>query len=525
MKRPSRLWAFVMLSVACSAALAGEADDATPPFDIQRYQVIGTRLLSEEKIQSLLSAYAGERRNFGDIMNALQALEDALHAQGYRLVRVDLPEQDLTQGVVTLEVVETRIGRVTIEGNRQFDDANIRRSLPGLQEGTTPNVDAISRSLKLANDNPAKKTVLKMQAADKQDEVDAALVVTEESLWRTSLNLANAGTSKTGRTFASAVLQNANLFGQDHVVSMQYTTTIEHPDQVSVYGLGYRLPLYALGDSVDVFYTYSDVNVGNVTAGALNLAVSGKGSILGTRYNFTLPPSGNFRSKLVFGLDYKAYDNSLMAQGADLANDITVHPLSVAYDASWARTDGSTSMTLTLLRNLPGGTHGGAADFSAARSGANADYMALRFNTVFIQALNDGWQLNLIVNGQYTRDALIPGEQFGAGGAASVRGFEERKLANDYGLSGNLELFAPSRTYGTNAVWRALAFLDGAYVRRNHALPGETAAAGISSTGIGVRAQLGKQWSLQADYGYVLNAGALTDVSSSRLHFRANFTF
>ena len=35
-------------------------------------------------------------------------------------------------------------------------------------------------------------------------------------------------------------------------------------------------------------------------------------------------------------------------------------------------------------------------------------------------------QLRAIVNAQYSRDELVPGEQFGAGGASSVRGFQHR---------------------------------------------------------------------------------------------------
>ncbi|MBL8880785.1 MAG: DUF58 domain-containing protein, partial [Phycisphaerales bacterium] len=39
----------------------------------------------------------------------------------------------------------------------------------------------------------------------------------------------------------------------------------------------------------------------------------------------------------------------------------------------------------------------------------------------------DDWQLRTRVNTQWTPDALVPGEQFGMGGAQSVRGYEERE--------------------------------------------------------------------------------------------------
>ncbi len=81
----------------------------------------------------------------------MDALQAAYAKRGYALVRVALPEQELDAGVVRFQVVETRIGRVVVEGNTFHDEANIRRSLPALVEGTIPNISRISASLAQAN--------------------------------------------------------------------------------------------------------------------------------------------------------------------------------------------------------------------------------------------------------------------------------------------------------------------------------------------------------------------------------------
>jgi hemolysin activation/secretion protein len=62
------------------------------------------------------------------------------------------------------------------------------------------------------------------------------------------LNVDNTGAAQTGKTHVGVVLQHANLWGLDHVASLQYTSSLEKPDKVGVYGAGYHLPLYALGD-------------------------------------------------------------------------------------------------------------------------------------------------------------------------------------------------------------------------------------------------------------------------------------
>ena len=518
------LLAGALLSVAASTTVL--AADASPHFDINRFEVRGNTLLSAQTLDSTVAPFVGRQRDFADVMGALEALEAAYHARGYQLVRIDLPEQELNQGVVILNVVQTKIGNVVIEGNQHFTDANIRNSLPGLREGETPDLKSVSKSLKLANENPAKKIIMKMKSSAQDGEVDATLAVTDESIWSTTLNLDNTGTVATGRTHAGVVLQNANLFGRDHVLSLQYTTTLEEPSSVGVYGVGYHLPLYALGDSMDFFASYSDVDAGTVTAGIFDVAVSGKGSMYGARYNQNLPTAGNYESKLVYGVDYKEYKNSMQLLGVELGNDITVHPLSVGYQGNWALTNGDASFGLTLLHNIAGGTRGRQQDFDRVRFDATDNYTALRFAASATQALPSDWLARVIVNGQYTRDALIPGEQFGAGGASSVRGFNEREVSNDSGVAANFEVYSAPLCRNGNWQCRVLAFYDSAYLTRNRALPGEFRNIAISSIGLGLRMQLGNRVNFQVDYGHVLHAEASeTQKGDDRVHARLSLSF
>ncbi len=516
----------LLAAIVSTAACAADADSASVRFDINRFEVRGNTLLSAQAVDGVVAPFAGKQRDFADVMGALDALEAAYHKQGYQLVRIDLPEQELDHGVVTLNVVQTRIGSVMVDGNRNFTDANIRQSLPGLREGQTPDLKSISKSLKLANENPAKKTIMSLKSGTQDDEVDATLAVTDESIWTTSINLDNTGNKETGKTHAGIVLQNANVSGRDDVLSMQYTTTVEEPSRVSVYGVGYHLPLYSLGDSMDFFASYSDVDTGTVTAGIFDIAVSGQGSVYGARYNQNLPTMNNYESKLVYGVDYKAYKNSMELFGVDVGADITVHPVSVGYMGSWALAAGSADFSVTLLHNIPGGSRGRQQDFENTRFDAVDDYTALRFAASVTQALPADWQARAIINGQYTNDALVPGEQFGAGGGTSVRGFEEREVSNDSGVTGNFEVYSSPLCGNANWQCRALAFYDTSYLTRNHALPGEFRSISISSIGLGMRVRFRNQVDLQMDYGHVLHAEATeTQDGDNRLHVRLALSF
>lgn len=525
-KSLTRLLAGSVLAVAVSSAWGADTpDDGVVRFEISSFQVKGNTLLPQSEIDAVLSKYAGKNRDFGDVQRALEALEAVYHAHGYNVVTVQLPEQELNGGVIQLDVVETKIDRVTVKGNQYFDEANIRRSLPALQEGRSPDLKAVSNNLKQGNENPSKQVTMKLQSGEKDDEVDAQLDVKDESPWKIMGNVDNTGTEATGKTHVGVILQNANLFGRDHLASLQYTTSQEEPGRVKVYGAGYHIPLYELGDSLDFYASYSNVDSGTVAAGALNLAVSGKGAVYGARYNQSLAKLGDLEQHLSYGLDIKAFKNSVLFENTELGNDVTVHPLSIAYQANETLKGGEISGMVTLLRNVSGGTKGGQSDFTAARAGAKADYTILRFAGSLTHALQGDWQLRGILNGQYTSDALIPGEQFGAGGATSVRGFIERELSNDSGATLNLEAYTPNLCQRVAWNCRLLGFYDTAYVKRNHAQPGELDSTSIASAGLGARFVLSTYANLQLDYGHVLRAGATGLDNANRLHLRLGVAY
>ncbi|MES2318515.1 MAG: ShlB/FhaC/HecB family hemolysin secretion/activation protein [Pseudomonadota bacterium] len=523
--RHARLFAASLLATALSSAWALETDPATIRFDISRFEIAGNTLLTNAEANAAVAPFVGPQRDFADVQAALEALEAAYHAHGYQVVSVRLPEQELNRGVVRLDVVQARIGKIKVSGNRFYDDANVRASLPTLETGKTPNLTRVSANLRMANENPARKIKLNLQDASADDTIDASLDVSDEKPWKAMLNLDNTGNPSIGKTHAGVVLQHANLWGRDHVGSFQYTTTLEEPSKVSVYGLGYHIPLYLLGDSIDLYASYSDIDSGSVSAGLFNLNVSGKGAVYGARYNQTLARRGDTDARLVYGLDVKAFKNSVLFAGQDFGNDITVRPFSFGYTSSQPLRSGDINQSLTLIRNIPGGSRGASDDFARVRVGATASYTIVRFAAAVTQMVGKEWQARALVNGQFSRDALVPGEQFGIGGSTSVRGLKERELASDSGLALNLELYTPKLCPGRPG-WqcRALGFYDAATGSRNHALPGEIGRTTVGSAGLGLRMAIGTSMNLQLDYGHVLQAGASTG-DRNKLHFRMGLAY
>jgi len=499
-------------AAACAAPdkPASDKPDGVPRFDIKRYQVEGNTLLPAGSLDALLASFTGTGRDFGSVQEALDALQQAYRDLGFSMVMVALPEQELESGVVRLKVSENRLGKMTIEGNRFFDQTNIRRSLPALRQGETPNLNTVSRSLKIANENPAKKINLQLLNSDRENEIDANITVKDESPWKIGLSADNTGEKQTGRSRLGILMQHANVANRDHLLTLQYITSPEKLDKVSIYSLAYRMPLYSWGAALDVIGAYSNVDSGTVSAGTSSMNVSGKGTIVGLHYNQNLTRIGNFEQKLTLSLDYRAYENNVDLSGTPLGNNVTVHPLSLTYAGSLTIDKMTTGFYLTGLQNLPGTWDGRdtSEDIDKARSGAPLGYTIFRYGANLSYLPGADWQARLLVNGQYTNNQLVPGEQYGIGGANTVRGFGERQFANDQGYAGSAELYTPDlcKLAGVTALQsRFLMFYDRGYVSRVDPLPGDTVSTQIASFGPGLRITDGKRLSLSVDCGFVVD--------------------
>ncbi len=521
------------------APAAAQESAPAPRFPIARFAVEGATLMSAERIDATLAPFAGAERTAADVQRARAALEAAYARRGYGATQVIVPEQELADGVVRLRVIEGRVRDVVVEGNRFFGTANVRRSLPALVDGAPLDTARLARELRLANESPVKQTTVVLKGGADEGDLAAQVRVEDQRPWRFSLSLDNTGTQETGEYRVGVGFQHANLFDRDQVLTLQYLTSPgkeDDPDQLAlppndnvlIAGAGYHIPLYALGDSVDLIAGYANVDSGVVQ----NLfAVSGSGWFYGARYNFGLPAAGGLEQKLALGFDWRIYNNDVAPVGTtgSITPDYTLHPLSLTYSGAYRTAGHELLFSVAGVQNLPGGNDGTQATFDAVRPGAPASYTLGRATASYLLGLPRGLQARARLTGQYTRDELLPAEQFGIGGMDSVRGFFERQYAGDRGYSGSLELYSPD--FGGDLLppgnWRArvLAFYD--FGRAYRINPGafEPEVIGISSVGPGIRIAYGTSLSIRFDYGFQIQRGVPPSSDTSRANFSLVWVF
>ena len=507
--------------------IAAPAKPPAPPrFAIQRFVVEGNSLLLPGEVDRILAPFSGKDRDFADIQRALEALQDAYTSRGYNAVRVSVPEQDIRSGQVRLRVVEARIRRVRVQGNRFFDEKNLRAGLPSLKEGTSPNTRTIGQDAQLVNENPAKQVSVALQASDDPGQLDATVRVTDEKPSKVSVFADNTGTPKTGNSRTGLSYQNANLFNGDDVINAQYLTSPGHASDVKVFGAGYRVPVYKLSGVVDILAGYSSVNSGTVQD---LFNVSGKGTVAGLRYTQLLGRIDSYEHRIAFGLDYRAYKNSVILVGTteSLVPDITVRPASLTYSGRSSQVGRDLSFNLSYSHNVPGGDKGDQAAFDepGQRSGASAKYSIWRAGAALSQLLPSDFILRAAANAQQTKDLLVPGEQFGMGGADSVRGYYERETASDVGRRFSLEGYSPDFGSRIGSTWRAraLVFYDAA--RGHDNVPERGPENKLGSFGLGLRANQGKAFAFRLDVARVTQDAGTRLNGEYRAHAAVAYSF
>jgi hemolysin activation/secretion protein len=492
-------------------------------FAVQRYEVTGDNPLSADETQSVLAGFVGADMSLDRLQQATVALETRLRERGFSLHRVSLPSQAMG-AVVQLAIVRFAVGKISFSPAGDFDEANLRNSVPELQAGQTPNFREMARQLGIANENPAKQTTVSLRESEEPNKIDAEVKAAVEKPWTLNLGLTNSGTASTGRDRLTASLQHANLFNRDHVGTLAYTTTSSNPSNVQQWGATYRLPLYSLGGVLSATATKS-----NVLGGFGGFSVSGAGETAGVTYTHHFQPDVQRRITASVGYDVKRFDPALfngvpitllglkqevrpLTLGATLRDEFAGFAYGVNWDVAF-NTSGGSGNTLAAYQDTDPRVR--TTKFVVFHGGASAAFLTAN-------------KIALVGRLQYqiSRNVLIPGEQFGLGGAGSVRGMPDRVISGDSGALISLEATSPELTQGL----RLVGFFDAGSLSNRVTSATKPGSDSVASIGIGLRWTFSKALTVSLDWAQVVDGSSVATAvgaqkNDSKAHLNVNFRY
>ncbi|MGA2227752.1 MAG: POTRA domain-containing protein, partial [Syntrophobacteraceae bacterium] len=301
-------------------------------FDINAFEVYDNTVLSEDEVRDALEGLMGEKKTVEDVEKARDALEKFYHKKGYISVSVNIPEQSVDEGTVKLQVIENRVGKVTVKDNRYYTKEKLLRDLPSLGPGEILYGPRIEKEINKLNSNVDLKVTPILSPGKEPGTVDVELKVQDQPALHGSLELSNNYSPNTTPLRLNAVIHYDNLWQADHTLSLQYQMSPDDTNQVEVFAGSYVLPVPWRPD--DRFALYGVLSDSNSAFGE-GFHTVGKGDIIGARYVVALPTYKAYAQAVTIGFDYKDFmDATGLGLNSSIKTPVTYLPLSIAYSSS-----------------------------------------------------------------------------------------------------------------------------------------------------------------------------------------------
>jgi hemolysin activation/secretion protein len=473
-----------LLTLPPTLLIAETVQAAAPAarFDIQEFRVLGNSTLPTTAVESAVYPHLGPDRSLEDVEAARQALELAYRTAGFGTVYVDIPEQDVDDGIVRLKVTEGRLGRVRVEGARYFSGRRLVAALPGATPATVPDLPTLQRDISTLNTRtPDLSVVPVLGAGSRPGTVDLTLKVADELPVHGSVEVNDQYTADTTRTRFAFSLSYDNLFDRLDSVSLQYQTAPQDRSEVDVFVASY---VRALEEGRRLAFYYVDSN--SEVAALGTLSVLGKGKVYGTKLILPLVNSSDGSHTLTLGADYKDFVEDIrLDPTSTFQTPISYTNLSLGHTSAWRGPAWQWSLGSTLnfgSRSLGNST----TEFADKGFKSRPNYFYLRTDASVVWS--SPWPLTVTARlaGQYAIEPVISNEQYAVGGADGVRGYLEAAALGDIGYKASLQF--ESRPWSPFAALKlsGFAFVDSGRVATIAPLPDEERATDLRSWGVGV---------------------------------------
>ncbi|MEI8341186.1 MAG: POTRA domain-containing protein, partial [Verrucomicrobiota bacterium] len=479
---------------------------------IREYRVDGgSNLLPRIQIEEAVYPYLGPGRTENDVESARTALEKAFRDKGFQTVAVQIPQQQVRGGVVLLQVVEGKVGRLRVKGSRYFLPSDIKKGAPSLAEGKVPDFNEVQNDIVALNQNPDRRVTPVLRAGLLPGTVDIDLNVKDSLPLHASLELNNRYSIGTTVLRLNGSLGYNNLWQMGHKIGVSFQLAPERLTDGEVFSGFYVAPIPNVNWlSLMVQGTKQNSNVSTLGGPA----VAGNGITMGGRALITLPSGNNYFESLSTGLDYKHYYQNVVF------GDITYYPFCANYNLTVTGSGSVTELNAGVNFSLRG-VSGNQQKFQRRGTQGDASYIYLRGDLSRTQDLPGGFQLFAKMQGQISSQPLLDSEQFSGGGLSTTRGYLEATQLGDDALFGTLELRTPSLGGWLKINdWRFFTFTDAGLLTFVDPLPQTQARFNLASVGVGSRMQILDHLNGEIDVGIPLINQYLTGVPTYLVTFR-----
>lgn len=279
---------------------------------VKQFTLSGNSLISEAALAPVLASYANRPLTMAELQQAADAVVQFYLDQGY-LARTVLPKQDVTEGLVRIQVIESSFSGVDfdakVDGKRITEDRLRNTIAAQIQPGDPMSLKKLERGLMLADDIPGVNVTGRLVAGVNDLTTGVLLNVSDEPFTYGEAAIDNYGSRSTGpvRLTLNGTLSGAFKMGDQFSLFTMKTEGIEFGR------LGFSLPAGHNGWRVGANASAMQYKV------VEGLEATGTSKVLGLDANYPIFRSRPDNLYYVANLDKKYFVNK-DNQGADQSN-------------------------------------------------------------------------------------------------------------------------------------------------------------------------------------------------------------
>lgn len=479
-----------------------------------------------ESLETSLLEFLNQPLNESNIAKIKDAIVQYFRSSRNQYVAAIVPVQQVVNGVVVLQILEGKVGKIEYRGQKWFSKRVIKNGL-GIRRGDPVIETNFLNAVTWVNRNPFHNTRIVLVPGQEKGITDLVFMTKDRFPARFFAGSDNTGflSNSETRLYGGFNWGDALMLGD--LLSYQYTASPDfHKFQSHVANYTSFLPWKHI---FTVFGCYGQVYPAITGFKTQGVNIQGSG-----RYQIPFRPLyGDFRSHLEIGFDWKYLTSNLFFAGdieevSPVANQymtITQFLLGYRFQQNWGENLLSFRMDMMLSPWqdwwFP---HQTSAEYNSLRLGSHVRYAYWKGSIGDVYRTSGKWTLSALVRGQLATGTLPTAEQFGLGGANTVRGYYEQQFIADNAFCFNFEVYTPPvglfKTKTLRNELSFVAFVDYGYGYNYSILAPEFREQHLIGIGPGLRYDISTYFSLKLDYGFQLK-GITGDSQIGRLNFSA----
>lgn len=474
---------------------------------VKSIAITGNQEIASSDLQPLVAGLIGAEQSLSQLNAAARRITAYYRRLGFAVARAYLPAQDITDGAVTISIIEGRISSHKINNQSLLSDERAQAYLGQVKDGDVIKSDQIDRGLLLLQDTPGvSSSRATLQPGASVGTSELLIEVNPAKPYSGSVVADNYGSRYTGEYRLAGTFNLASPLKIGDQVTANLLTS---GDNLSFARLAYQLPIGS--DGLRLGAAYSDIHY---KLGKEFEVLQAHGTATSASLFATYP---FIRSQFKNLSGTVSYEDKNLKDYVDGTNTYTPKRVGVTtLGLSGSLQDalgggGITGLDLSVAFGSLSINSPTALAIDNASAQSNGSYTRFSYGANRLQRFTDSTFLALSVSGQTASKNLDSSEKFSLGGINGVRAYPQGEASGDEGYRATVEL-----RHNVIPNVQATVFYDVGKVTINRKPFGPPASnsRNLAGVGVGVNAALGPV-QLRSSLAWRTDGGLPTSIPAS----------